>query len=442
MTFGAFVKEKRGGKNLSLREVAARIGVDPAYLSRVEGGKVRPSEHLIAQLAPILGCSADDLALMAGQLPRSVRSALERSGAEPADAVRELTTLYSTESLEEPQPLTANAKRRGRPSKTVSAPRDLFTALQPTLSLFESGEEPPTALGASNGEHVKATGRQKVGKSERKIDPRNVLNNLTSTEWIPETISVWTQRGLGAGHADAQIERQHPAPFSFTDVARLIRFFSKPGDLVLDPFAGIGSTLKACALEGRRGVGIELNPRYAQLTRERLKREVIMDTGSIAEQNVREGDARIVLQTFDYESVDFIVTSPPYWNILHKEDHKVKQERKVHELDTRYSDDPRDLGNVKDYEAFLRELTSILAQCGTVLKRKKYMAIIVSDFRDKSKFIMFHADLAQSLEQHNFGLRGIKVLYQRHKRIFPYGYPYAYVPNIHHQYILILQNER
>lgn len=50
MTFGAFVKEKRGGKLLSLREVASRVGVDPAYLSRVEGGKVRPSEHLVEQL--------------------------------------------------------------------------------------------------------------------------------------------------------------------------------------------------------------------------------------------------------------------------------------------------------------------------------------------------------------------------------------------------------
>ena len=119
MTFGAFVKEKRGGKNLSLREVAARIGVDPAYLSRVEGGKVRPSEHLIAQLAPILGCSADDLALMAGQLPQRVRSALERSGAAPADAVRELTTLYATESLQVPHSPKIEAKRRVRRLQTV-----------------------------------------------------------------------------------------------------------------------------------------------------------------------------------------------------------------------------------------------------------------------------------------------------------------------------------
>src|SRR5690606_24361020 len=97
---------------------------------------------------------------------------------------------------------------------------------------------------------------------------------LTSKEWIPETISVWNQKGLGAGHPDTKIERQHPAPFSFTDVARLIRFFTKSGQTVLDPFLGIGSTLKACVLEGRSGIGIELNPTFAELSRERLNTEV------------------------------------------------------------------------------------------------------------------------------------------------------------------------
>src|SRR5919206_104478 len=109
---------------------------------------------------------------------------------------------------------------------------------------------------------------------DRKLDPRNKLNDLTASEWIPETVSVWTQRGLGANHPDAQIERQHPAPFSFTDVSRLILFFTKRGATVLDPFVGVGSTLKACAIEGRKGIGIELNPKYAKLARQRLATEL------------------------------------------------------------------------------------------------------------------------------------------------------------------------
>jgi DNA modification methylase len=298
----------------------------------------------------------------------------------------------------------------------------------------ESTTRPPIA--AEPNSHDEA-------KKPRRVDPRNTLNALTSTEWIPETVSVWTQRGLGAGHPDAQIERQHPAPFSFTDVSRLVRFFSKPGDRVLDPFVGIGSTLKACALEGRHGVGIDLNPRYIALSKERLAKEVPGESSTnLCQQQLLLGDSRTVIDTFDTDTFDFIVTSPPYWNILHKEDHKAAQERKKHQLDTRYSDDPNDLGNLADYDTFLADLANILGSCSRILKTKKYMAVVVSDFRDKSRFIMFHADLPRALEPHGFGLRGVTVLYQRHKKIFPYGYPYAYVPNIHHQYILILQNQR
>lgn len=274
------------------------------------------------------------------------------------------------------------------------------------------------------------------------VDPRNAMNELTSTEWLPETVSVWNQRGLGANHPDARIERQHPAPFSFTDVSRLVRFFTKKGETVLDPFVGVGSTLKACAIEGRHGIGFELNSKYVELAKQRLEAEVSDLFSSLMNQEVRHGDARLLVKELPENSLDLIVTSPPYWNILHKEDHKAKRERKDHDLDTRYSDDVRDLGNLHDYQEFLDELSSILGACTYALKPKKYMALIVSDFRDKSKFVMFHADLAKSLEKYNLELRGITVLYQRHKKIFPYGYPYAYVPNIHHQYILIMQNAK
>src|SRR5205823_13906076 len=106
------------------------------------------------------------------------------------------------------------------------------------------------------------------------------------------------------------------------------------------------------------------------------------------------GDARVLVRALSQNSVDFVVTSPPYWNILHKEDHKAKQERRQRQLDTRYGDDKRDLGNISEYSKFISELSGILAECGRALKLKKYLALIVSDFRQKSRFVMFHADLA------------------------------------------------
>jgi DNA modification methylase len=277
---------------------------------------------------------------------------------------------------------------------------------------------------------------------ERVISPRNTLNALTAKEWITETVSVWRQRGLGRGHPDTFIERQHPAPFSFTDVARLVRFFTKPGQTVLDPFVGIGSTLKAAALEGRNGIGIELEKEFVKLSKERLKSEVDLGDVEPTSQEILQGDARKVMATLEDDSVDLVITSPPYWNILHKKDHKAIQEREAKGLKTRYSDAKADLGNIPVYEDFLDELTGILVQAKRVLKHKKYMAIIVSDFREGPRLRMFHADIASRLEKEGFVLQGITILHQAHKRVFPYGYPASYVPNIHHQYIVILRNDR
>jgi len=273
---------------------------------------------------------------------------------------------------------------------------------------------------------------------KKRAAPINKLNDLVAKEWIPETVSVWVQRGLGKGHEHAQIEKLHPAPFSFQDIARLIRFFTKAGEIVLDPFVGVGSTLKAAAIEGRSGVGIELNKKYAKLAQDRLSTEVDRAILHANPQRVIHGDARKALPKLAKDSVKLVVTSPPYWNILHKKDHKAKQERVARDLDTQYSDDPADLGNIREYSTFVSELADTLALTRECLADGGHLCLVVGDFRHKSNYFMFHADIAREMETRGFTLKGIKILYQRHKRVFPYGFPYSYVPNMHHQYIVIL----
>lgn len=283
--------------------------------------------------------------------------------------------------------------------------------------------------------------RPSKASSTRRKAPVNKLNDLTATEWIAETVSVWTQRGLGKGHEHAQIEKQHPAPFSYQDVARLVRFFSKRGETILDPFVGVGSTLKAAALEGRKGIGIELEPKYARLARKRLRLELPNDDHVCHEQKVITGNALTVLPRIEAKSVKLVVTSPPYWKILHKKDHKTRQERISEGLDFKYSDSSKDLGNIPVYEDFIEQLSKAFEYCRRPLVSGGHLCIVVGDFREKSKYHMLHADLANSLESRGYTLKGITILYQRHKRVFPYGYPYAYVPNLHHQYILVLRKE-
>ncbi|MCI8659177.1 MAG: DNA methylase [Lachnospiraceae bacterium] len=282
--------------------------------------------------------------------------------------------------------------------------------------------------------------------SEGTVDKRNTLNDLTGKDWLPETKSFFYQKGLGADSPEAQIEKLHPAPYSFQDIGHLIRFFTKKGMRVLDPFGGVGSTAKACEIDGRVCTSIELSPKWHELSIERLETEV--GKGTSENHRFINGDSCEELLKVENESVDFVVTSPPYWGILNKLDQKVIKNRVNNNLETRYSEDEKDLGNISDYEEFLDLLVNkVFLQCARVLRTGKYMALVVSDFRDKSNFISFHTDLILRMNKKRISgggylnLQGIKILLQNHKSLLPYGYPFAYVENIHHQYILIFKKE-
>lgn len=275
--------------------------------------------------------------------------------------------------------------------------------------------------------------KQDTIKTESKVSSKNVLNELTGREWIQETCSVFYQKGLGINHKETKYEKQHPAPFSFQDVGRLIRFFTKENEIVLDPFNGVSSTLKACAILNRRGIGIELSKKWYELGKLRLKEEV----NNSSNQKIIQGDARLVLKDFVESSMDYIVTSPPYWNILRKQTAENKRkERSKNGLDTNYSNSENDLGNIKQYSDFLEQLSLCFKECFRILKNKKYISIIVSDFRHGSKLIPYHSHVTDSCNKIGFTLQGVSILVQRNKKLFPYGYPYAFVSNIHHQYIL------
>lgn len=76
--------------------------------------------------------------------------------------------------------------------------------------------------------------------------------------------NIWHIAPVPPGHLP------HPCPFPEEIPYRLICLYSYPGDLVLDPFAGTGQTLKVAAALGRRAIGYETIPKYAEYARSRL----------------------------------------------------------------------------------------------------------------------------------------------------------------------------
>lgn len=93
-------------------------------------------------------------------------------------------------------------------------------------------------------------------------------STITRDEFIEWTNGVWTFPG------ESKKRVGHPAPFPLELPRRCIRMFSYKGDIVLDPFVGSGTTLIAAFIEGRKGIGIELDSKYVRLAIERINKEM------------------------------------------------------------------------------------------------------------------------------------------------------------------------
>lgn len=97
-------------------------------------------------------------------------------------------------------------------------------------------------------------------------------NELTRTEWLDLAQQVWFMYP-----EDVKREGDHPAPFPEKLPARLMRLYTYgavngfDGEVVLDPFAGTGTTCAVAKTMGRRYVGIDINPNYIKLAEERIK---------------------------------------------------------------------------------------------------------------------------------------------------------------------------
>jgi len=99
MTFGEYVRERRESlkaedRRYSVRQVAQRIGVEPAYLSKIERGDVAPpSEAKIRALAKELGEDAEILLAMAGKVSSDLLEIIRKRPKLFADLIRELKSI-------------------------------------------------------------------------------------------------------------------------------------------------------------------------------------------------------------------------------------------------------------------------------------------------------------------------------------------------------------
>jgi DNA modification methylase len=293
--------------------------------------------------------------------------------------------------------------------------------------------------------------------------PRNTLNELSGEEWLYFTKSVWTTAYPSElGHA---LRKQHGANKPPRLMARLIEFFTKSGELVLDPFAGVGGTLLGAAIARgpRRAIGIELAPRWAGVYADvveaaRAERDgagtVLADLGPSdpggsrtfdpAGCELRIGDALELLPNLAPESVDFVATDPPY-NVqlpMTMSGGALAEDYANRRTDyAMVTEDPADLANAADYPAFLDRMTDVLRELHRVLRPGRYAVLIVRDAYQEGRYVFTGSDLAVRAASVGLVPKGDLIWYQAGTRLRPYGYPTGFVPNITHQHILVLRRD-
>jgi DNA modification methylase len=302
-----------------------------------------------------------------------------------------------------------------------------------------------------------------VARPHHAVHPANSLNELSGEEWLYFTKSLLTTAYPSElGHAARKAHGANKPPRL---MARLIEFFTKPGELVLDPFAGVGGTLLGAAIcrAPRRALGFDLEPRWAAVYEAVVAAASAERDGSGAElRDLGEsdpggprvfdasrcrllvGDATRLIEDLDAASVDFVATDPPYNPQLKVTMSGGPLAERFANRRTDYAmitDDPADLANSATYAEYLERMGTLFGQLRRVLRERRYAVVIVRDVYQDGRYRFVASDLAARAEPHGLLPKGDLIWYQAGTRLRPYGYPHAFVPNIVHQHILVLRAE-
>ncbi len=220
--------------------------------------------------------------------------------------------------------------------------------------------------------------------------------NLEPENFQPEFTTVWSfpERGNWATHSAGY--RGNFAP----QIARnIIEFYSKEGDFILDPMVGSGTTLIEAKLLSRNATGYDINPEAVEIA----KKSLDFEFSSKALQEVKAGDARYLNEIKD-ETVDLILTHPPYLNIIKYSDGKIEG----------------DLSNTGSIKKFCDEIKKIALELYRVLKEDKYCAILTGDTRKGKHFIPLAFRVMEKFLDAGFALKEDIIKVQHNCRMTGY----------------------
>jgi DNA modification methylase len=270
------------------------------------------------------------------------------------------------------------------------------------------------------------------------------FNGLTPKEWAQLSKSVWPAREVSSPREWYHLE--HGATFPVALAERVIKIYTKKGDLVLDPFVGVGTTLVATRNLGRKGIGIELYEKFVKIAKQVLSQKTLTEP---SEQTIICGDCRDLLKWVEPNSVQLMFTSPPYANFIHR---SIEDRQKTHKTSwlvqknmsvvKPYGEDSRDFGNLP-YEKFLEEIKDLMKKLLIITKPGGYNVWVVKDHRDPQRgrpIIPVHSDFARIGEEAGFIYHDLIIWDQNEQRsLVLLGYPSVFYVNINHTFLVVLR---
>ncbi len=207
---------------------------------------------------------------------------------------------------------------------------------------------------------------------------------MSGSEWaqLSKSINVYTGQ-------IAKKRKIHGAAYPITLAKHFISIYTAKGDTVLDPFVGVGTTTDAAQLLGRNGVGFEINQKFLKHATsgvDSIDRSENDSTDKVDIQIIP--DSCLNLRKYvAAESVDLIITSPPYCNLLHKTIGEFtgsvysKNIYTGRKLAKPYSKNERDFGNM-DFDSFSINVGKLMKELYAVARQGSYNVWVVRDYRD------------------------------------------------------------
>lgn len=255
------------------------------------------------------------------------------------------------------------------------------------------------------------------------------INCLNAKEWVKGQVAVWE---FFYEKRDIRDKNIHPAVFPIALPRKCIELFTHKGELVVDPFLGIGTTLIAARDLDRNAVGFDLNKKYTDYTKKRLAQSKL-NFETETKQVAIYDDAVNIPKYLKKETVGLCVTSPPYANMLnHRRLNKSIRgnlRKNKHYLKIQqYSNNQRDLGTMKPKE-YTEALAKIYKGILPLLKPRAHCVININDLWENNRRYPTHSYIIEAMEKVGYELRNI-IIWDKRKlvnRVGIYGWPSNYI---------------